>query len=174
MTNFDEDSSVYNETYEVEVLIDRPIAQVWKQFLDIPSWVTSHHIENIYGEPGTVGSITRVSFKKAKELAMPPPHYHYCKLIQVLPQKQWVLKTYSERGGSYGFDMKGFDDGRVFAIADKTRVTFNLFIEYTSEVLAKQLRAANADPNLKDASRNGMQKNLENLKRIVESQPRDR
>src|SRR6266702_2180424 len=99
MSQCDEDRSVYNGHFELEVLIDRPVEEVWPQFIDIPSWVTSHDIETVYGTPGTVGSITRVSFKKAKEQGFPLAHHHYCKLIKVVPERQWILKTYPERSG---------------------------------------------------------------------------
>jgi len=169
MSDVDEDSSVHNGHYEVEVIVNRPIAQVWRQFLDIPSWVTSHYIECVHGEPGTEGCITRVSFKKAKEMNFPPAHYHYCKFIKVIPERQWILKTYAERGGSYGVkEFHTFDDGRVFAVnADRTRVVFNLFTESQVQGLTKDTAAGALD-----VSRQGMQENLENLKRIVEAQPR--
>src|SRR5580700_1333959 len=104
MHDYDEPPSVYSGHYEVEVVIDRPIAQVWKQYIDTASWVTTHDIENIHGEPGTVGSVTRVTFKRAKELGMPPPHFHYCRLIKVIPEKQWLLKTYAGPGGTNGVE----------------------------------------------------------------------
>lgn len=170
MSPFDEDLSIRNGHYDIEIVIDRPIAQVWKQFLDIRSWVTSHDIEHIYGEPGTVGSITRVSFKGAKAEALPRPHHHYCKLITVVPEKRWLLKTYSEKGGSYGFGLRGFDDGQLFAMGDKTRVTFNLYIEYQSETFAKDT-TLDLEASRNDVSRDGMVKNLENLKLILERQP---
>jgi len=164
MSQHDEDPTIYNGHFEVEVLIDRPVQQVWKAFLDIGSWVTSHDIETLHGTPGTVGSITRVSFKKAKEQGVPLPHYHYCKLIKVVPEQQWILKTYSEEGGSYGMQMTAFDDGRLIAAGSQTRATFNIFAEIRSEAVAKDPSAMNLD-----VSREGMLKNLQNLKRMVES-----
>src|SRR6266702_1276 len=159
MSQCDEDRSVYNGHFELEVLIDRPVEEVWPQFIDIPSWVTSHDIETVYGTPGTVGSITRVSFKKAKEQGFPLAHHHYCKLIKVVPERQWILKTYPERGGSYGMQMTGFDDGRLVAIDGKTKAIFNVFIEIRSEAVAKDPASMNMD-----ISREGMVKNLNNLK----------
>jgi hypothetical protein len=163
MHNCDEDRSVFSGHYEVEVLIDRPVGEVWKSFLDIGSWVTSHGIEEVSGARGTVGSITRVSFKKAKELGLPLPHYHYCKIIQLVPERQYVLKTYSEKGGSYGRQMTTFDDTRFVAIDGATKLTFNIYIERKGMDLKKDMGAMNLDD-----SREGMLKNLNNLKRIVE------
>ena len=165
MSSFDEDLSVYSDHYEVEVLINRPISQVWKQYVDIPSWVITHRIETVSGEPGTVGSITRVAFKRAQEMGMPPPHYHYCKLIKLVPERRWVLKTYAEKGGSYGCqEFHTFDEGRVSAVDSQTTlVTFNLFSEIKAEAIARDPGGMNLD-----ASRDGMQRNLENLKKVVE------
>jgi hypothetical protein len=162
--NEDEDCSVYNGHFEVEVLINRPVGQVWKQFLDVSSWVISHDIENASGVPGTLGSITRVSPKNAKEQRLPPAPYHYCKIIKLVPERQYVLKTYPEKGGSYGMHSISFDDTRFVAIDGKTKVTFSIFFEVKSEAVAKDPAAINVD-----ASREGMVKNLNKLKQIVES-----
>jgi hypothetical protein len=166
VSDCNEDRSVYNGQYEVEVVIDRSVSEVWKQYLHIGSWVTSHDIEDAYGTPGTVGSITRVSFRRAKELGYPPAHYHFCKITKLVPERQYLLKTYSARGGSYGAQMTGFDDARFIDLDGKTKVTFNLIIEMKSEAVAK-------DPASMDLvmanSREGMLRNLNNLKRIVES-----
>jgi hypothetical protein len=68
--------------------------------------------------------------------------------------------------------MKAFDDARVYAIGDRTRVTFDLFIEYKSAEIAKLTAAEKLDEWRMKVSQEGMLKNLENLKRIVEGQPR--
>jgi hypothetical protein len=115
----------------------------------------------------------KCSFKGAPGFSMPLPHHHYVQFIKIVPERQFVCKTYSEKGGSYGYErMTAFDDGRVYAVGDKTRVTFDLFIEYKSEEIAKQSAASKLDEWRMDVSREGMLKNLENLKRILEAQPR--
>jgi hypothetical protein len=162
MSNCDEDQSIQNTLLELEIVIDRPVAQVWRQWLDIGSWVTSHNIENVHGTPGTVGSITRPSFKMAPERGMPLPHHHYCKIIKLDPERQYVLKTYSEKGGSYGMQIVGFDDARFIAVDGKTKITFRFF----GELKAKAFRKG---PSINLDDDNHMMKNLENLKRIVES-----
>src|SRR5262245_27621715 len=114
MNFFDEDQSVFSGHFEVDIVVDRSAAEVWTTFVDTRQWVTSHVIENVYGDPGTVGSITRVSSPDAVD--WPPAPYHYCKLIEVIPGHRWVIKTYSEKGGSYGLHMSGFDEGRLIEI----------------------------------------------------------
>jgi uncharacterized protein YndB with AHSA1/START domain len=161
----DEGMSVYNGHFELEVLIERPVVQVWRQYLDMASWVTSHDIENAYGAPGTVGSITRVSSKRAKERGAPPPHHHYCKLIKLVPERQYVLKTYTGKDGAYGMYMIAFDDTRFLATGGQTKIIFNLFVEARSEAIAKESGTMNLD-----GSREGMLGNLNNLKRILEGQ----
>lgn len=164
MTNYDEDLSVYNGHLELDILIDRPVHDVWVQFLDLGSWITSHRVEPVSGVPGTLGSITRVAFKKAKELGMPPAHHHYCKVIKVVPDVQYVMKTYSEQGGSYGMQMLGYDDTRFEAKSGQTKLTFNLFAEVRADFVAKDPNAMNLE-----TSREGMLGNLNNLKRILET-----
>ncbi len=163
MTNYDEENTVFNGHYEVEVIIDRPVAGVWTQYLDIGSWVTSHDIENVYGTPGTVGSITRVSFKKAKEMDMPPTHHHYCKIVEMEREKYYLLKTYSEKGGSYGVNLTAFDDAKFSSCNGKTKIVFSVYLEMVAESIANE-----TDPINLDVSRDGMIQNLENLKRICE------
>jgi hypothetical protein len=51
-------------------------------------------------------------------------------------------------------------------------VTFDLFIEYKSAEIAKLTAAEKLDEWRMKVSQEGMLKNLENLKRIVEGQPR--
>lgn len=161
MNNCDEDRSIFTGHTETEVIIDRPVSMVWKQFLDVPSWVTSHHIEYALGEPGSLGSITRVSPNNAEE-AGGTPNYHYCKIIKLEPEKRYILKTYSEKGGSYGgINIASFDDMRFFEFNGKTKLTFDLFAEMSGE-------SVDSDSINLDISKEGMLKNLNNLKRIVE------
>jgi len=158
MINYDERPFVRNGHLELEVFIDRSVDKVWKRFIDMGSWVTSHRIEQIHGEPGAVGSIIRASFNRASELAMPLPHHHYCKIIKLSWEQQYLFKTYSESsGGSYGLAITGFDDTRFHSEDQGTRVTFNFYGEYAGEVVIK-------DPSDGDH----MFKNLQNLKKLVE------
>jgi hypothetical protein len=156
-----EDLDIFNGHYEVQVTIDSPVAEVWKQFINLGSWVTSHVIEQVSGAANTVGSVTRVSYKKAAEQQLPQPHHHYCKVVKAVPEKQYLLKTYSEKGGSYGMEMVAFDDTRFDVIDGKTRVTFNIYVQRKTP--GKDTSTMNLD-----GSREGMVKNLDNLKRMLE------
>jgi hypothetical protein len=156
MSQCDEDRSIYNGHFEIEIVIDRPLQDVWSQFVNIPSWVISHDIEQVSGQPGCVGSVMRVYLRGAKEEGC-----HYSKLIKLVPGRQWLLKTYSEKGDAY--QMTGFDDGRLVAMEGKTKAVFNLYIEIKGEAVAADPSAINLD-----ASRETMVKNLSNLKQILE------
>ncbi len=174
MSSFDEDRAVWNGTYEVEVVIDRPVSEVWEQFLDVGSWVTSHKIQEVGEARRTLGAITRVSPSEEAMRAvtsgtgegLPPAHHHYCKIVQFVPEQQYVLKTYSEKGGSYGLELTAFDDTRFADLGGKTKVTFNLFCEMKGDLVAKDPSAMSLE-----GSRLGMVENLGNLKRLVESRP---
>jgi hypothetical protein len=173
VSSVDEDRSVWNGTYEVDVVIDAPPSKVWDQFLDVGSWVTSHTIEEV-GEPRrSLGAITRVSpseeamraISEATGEELPPAHHHYCKIIHFVPEQQYVLKTYSEQGGSYGLELTAYDDTRFTTVdGGKTKVTFNLFCEMKGDLVAKDPSAMSLE-----GSRLGMVENLNNLKRLVES-----
>jgi uncharacterized protein YndB with AHSA1/START domain len=163
MNRWDEDPSVYSGTFEVEITIDRPVAEVWRQYVDAASWISTHEIEFVTGAPGIEGSIRRIAFRKAKELGMAPPHHHYGKLIKVIPERQQLVKTYAEKEGAYGMQMLCFDDARFESVGGGTRVIFNTFAEIKSADVAKDPAAYSLD-----ASRNGMLANLTNLKRMLE------
>jgi len=173
MSDVDEDRSVWNGTYQVEVTIDRPVTEVWNQFLDVASWVTSHRIEEVSEPRRTLGAITRVSpseeamraVSSATGEELPPAHHHYCKIVHFVPEQQYVLKTYSEKGGSYGLELTAFDDTRFTPLdGDRTKVTFNLFCEMKGGLVEKDPTAMSLE-----GSRLGMVENLNNLKRLVEN-----
>ena len=166
MVYLGEDLDIYNATYEVDCLINASIEDVWKQYIDISSWVTSHAIENVHGEPGSIGSVTRVSFKRVEEFSMPPAHHHYCKIIKLIPEQQYVLKTYSEKGGSYGWHIVAFDDARFYEVEQKTMVVFNLYIEIKCDAAVKDPESLDRSM---EASREGMIANLNRLKNLVEA-----
>jgi hypothetical protein len=165
MDRYDEDPTIYSGHYEAEITIDRPVARVWVQYLNIGSWVCSHEVEVVYGQPDTVGSITRVSYKRAKELAYEPALYHYCKIIQLIYGYRYLLKSYSERGGSYGWNFIAFDDTRFFEADGRTKVVFNFYAEYKAK--KTPVDWAVLDQGMED-SRQGMLNNLGNLKKLVE------
>jgi hypothetical protein len=84
--------------------------------------------------------------------------------MKLVRERQYLLKTYSEEGGSYGMQLTCFDDTRFLPIDGKTKVVFNLFAELIGEAIAKDPAGMNLEQ-----SREGMLRNLNNLKRIVES-----
>ena len=81
-----------------------------------------------------------------------------------MPERQYLIKTYSEKGGSYGMQMTAFDDARFVGIGGQTEIIFNLFAEAKSDAIAQDPTAMNLDD-----SREGMLGNLLNLKRLLES-----
>jgi hypothetical protein len=164
--SFDENPTVHNWHYEVAVTIDRPAARVWKQYLDIGSWIHSHNFETVSGKPYEVGSITRFAIKGAKEMGMPPAHHHYCKIIKLIPEHQYLIKAYTEKGGSYGWQFITFDDTRFIERDGKTKVTFNFYAEHKAQEAPKDWIALREGL---EASREGMSRNFDTLKRIVES-----
>jgi hypothetical protein len=118
------------------------------------------------GTPDSVGWIFRCSFKRSKELGLPEPHWHYCKLILMEPQRRHVIKAYAERGGSYGHHaITGFDDARFIDLGGRTKVTFDYYSELKGTPPPTPAGVVSGQED------NHMLRNLENLKRIVEGQP---
>ena len=166
MNSFEEDRSIYNGNFEVEIIIDRPVAQVWRQYVDAASWITTHDIEFLKGGPGIEGSVRRIAFKKATELSTPGPHFHYGKIVKAIPEQQQLVKTYTGEGGAYGMHFLCFDDARFVSLGTaQTKVIFNTFAQVQSEAVAQDPAGFNLD-----SSRQGMLGNLQNLKRMLESQ----
>ena len=161
MNNRLEDTSIENVLLDLQILINASVSKVWAHWIDMASWVTSHRIEHVSGEIGTVGLISRASFALAGDMGYPAPHYHYNQVLKVVPEQQYTFKTYSEAGGSYGLRMLGFDDARFIDAEEKTKVTFRFYGEYKTEIPRDQSKPLSGDGN-------HMMRNLENLKRIVE------
>lgn len=164
MKTYDEDSAITNEVSEIGILISKPVSEVWKQYQDLSSWVTSHEIEEVSNEKRQVGAIFRVTFKQAGAMGYPPPHHHYCKIIKMVAERQYVLKTYSEEGGSYGMRISAFDDARFHLEGSGTRVTFAYFGEH--KVMRPKEVPVQFDMKVSDE---GMLANLKNLKKILEN-----
>jgi hypothetical protein len=162
LNSYDEDPAITNEVSELEIFIDKPVSEVWNQYLDLSSWVTSHDVKEVSNEKREVGMIMRITFKQAGAMGYPPPHHHYCKIIKMIPERQYVLKTYSEEGGSYGMRISAFDDARFYAEGTGTRVIFAYFGEH------KAMRSRQVSVDMK-VSDEGMLSNLKNLKKILES-----
>jgi len=161
MTRHDVNQLIHDGHLELQILVHKPVTIVWNRFIHMHTWVTSHVIEQVQGEPGEIGAVIRASFKQAAELGMPLPHYHFCKTIKVVIGSQYLFKTYSEKCGSYGLSIIGFDDARFESLGNDTRLTFNFYGEYSGEYLAKE-----------PSDGDHMLKNLQNLKSLVE-QPID-
>lgn len=167
MNHHEESPSISNHHYEVDIVIDRPVKVVWKQFLDMGSWVTSHDFVQITGERGGLGSVMRIALKNAQARGLHPPFYHYSKTIAVFPERRWLLKIYYEKGGSYGVARcTSFDDFQFVRSGEHTRVVCNFFEEFEGGLLDK-------DPDLirrsLDASQKGMLLNLQSLKTLLET-----
>jgi len=166
MNNGEEDPFIYNWTQEIEFLINRPVAQVWKQHLNLQTWVITHRQEWVSGSPDKIGSVVRTSSKVAIESGMPTPNYHYCKIIKLVPERQYVLKTFTEEGGSYGWEGIAFDDTRFIELEGKTKLIFNIYGAIRTDATVKD--PASLERAMEN-SRNGVLENFENLKRILES-----
>jgi len=165
MCNYVEDLSIENVLVDLEIDINAPVSQVWNRWIDMASWVTSHAIVHVSGQIGQIGLVSRASFKGAEEMGYPAPHYHYNKVIKLIPERQYTFKTYSEVGGSYGMRIIGFDEARFEDIGIGTRVTFRFYGEYKTEVARDASRGVSSDGN-------HMMRNLESLKKIVEETSR--
>ena len=171
MNDWNEGPSVYNGFSEVDIVINQPIAEVWTKFLDLRSWVMNFDIEELYGKPGTLGSIWRCTVKDAAAQGIPLQHFHYCKIIRLIPEQRYVLKSYSAEVGSYGMDITAFDEGRFEALGPQTtKIAFALFCEYKGKVVVEGLRKNPSawDDDVRQGAE-GMLNNLNNLKRILES-----
>jgi outer membrane murein-binding lipoprotein Lpp len=162
----DKDRAIYSGYAEAEVVIDRPVAQVWRQFLDLGSWITSQTIENVTGPPNTVGAITRVTSLGAIRESRPAPHYHYCQIIKLIPERQYVRASYTEKGGSYGLEGSASKDVRFVEMGGKTKVIYSMFAEFRGESATKKPAAMDT---MMDGERAGILRSLNTLKRIVEN-----
>ena len=91
----------YETTYTCfETTVDARIEHVWPCAVDIENWMSEYRLDTLDGERGKVGYFQRVY--PPVQPTMPPPHYHYYGIAELIPHKLIVLETFNEKGGSYG------------------------------------------------------------------------
>ena len=105
------DMKFYDSAYYTETVIEYPIEKVWPHILNINGWLIDDEFitQTVSGEEGEVGHIVKMVRLGVSD-ETPLPHYHFYKLTEVIPNKLFTLKGFSEEGGSYGLPEKlGFE-----------------------------------------------------------------
>ena len=157
----------FDYTVEVEVTINRPAKEVWAHVIN-NAWVITHRMERFSGEPNQEGEIWKVTPMGIFNLAekdRPAASYHYGKTIKIVPEKQFVLKGYPIKGGSYGsFEFIDFGDIRLSENNGKTTVTFNGYVSFKEGIMTQE----NFEKMAK-GSQKTMEVNYLELKKLAES-----
>ena len=92
------DSACYTDT-----VIEYPIEKVWPHAFNINSWLVGGGFDSqtMAGEQGKAGHLIKILAHGMGD-ETPRPHYHFCKLTEVIPHRLFTIKGFSEEGGSYG------------------------------------------------------------------------
>lgn len=116
----------YGSLYlHVEAIIDHPLEKVWRQALDIGSWMSAHQLETIAGEPCRIGHFERV-YPRGLGPDVPMPHHHLYGIVEIIPYRLIALEVFPERGGSYGVTKPwmSFDSILFTDLGNRTNVVF--------------------------------------------------
>lgn len=159
----------YETTYVCfDTLVEADVQHVWSCAIDIESWMSEYTLETLDGQRGRVGYFQRVY--PPVLATMPPPHYHYYGIAEIIPQKLIALETFNEKGGSYGRARDGMHlDLIVFAdFGDRTKVTF---VFTMIDLGAADPERPSHKPTDTDRARWNarMERYFENLKQLVRS-----
>ena len=163
------DAEYYEFTYYSETIIDAPIEKVWPHALNTRGWLNDLHTETVAGEVGKVGHIERVTHPSKIDDDLSLRNYHYDKLIEVVPNKLFTLKVFSEKGGSYGgLENMSFDTFILTENNGKTKVSLVYNAEHPRDGKTDlEIQAGN------EAGKKGFDKRFVNfwmkLKNLVEA-----
>ena len=104
-----------------EILIDAPIADVWRHALDYPSWQNYSTVRRISGEAGCEGEVMQLK-KEEAGLNLPP---YYARTIKLDPPRRVIWKTYRDSPDYFGIVEFRFD-----VVGGSTRFCNNLLYEH--------------------------------------------
>ena len=123
--------------YYSEIIIEKPVEEVWSELIDIRKWNPSLvNVEHVHlkGEPQQVGEKFQVtkSYKGAKPFTF--------ETIRMRPLQNIVWKVYSEEGGFSNFGDFGLQD-----MGDgKTRLNISYYAQGLSDVAIEEVREGQA------------------------------
>lgn len=127
------DVEYYDVTYYTETIIDAPVNKVWPHALNTKGWLNDLRTETVFGQVGKVGHVERVAHPSIFDDDLALRNYHYDKLTEVIPNKLFTLKVFSEKGGSYGSGEENvsFDTFILTESNGKTKVSLIYNAEHT-------------------------------------------
>ena len=153
-----------------EVVIDSPPEKVWPYLINMDRWILSHKVERFSGEPHTKGYVMKFTpngYLALPEKDRPARANHFGRAIRYVPNQNFMHTGYSYKEGSYGnFIFKDYVDFRLRPQNGKTLLVLNGMGVVGGGMSQEEVDKVSA------SSSAAMQKNLLNLKKVVESAAR--
>ena len=138
-----------------EVIIDRPIREVWSKALDIDAWLRDN-FKTVKGKAGEEGEVRQATSEGAMSS-------YLVTTLRIKPLEQLVLKVSPEKGSDFiGFAVFSFAD-----LGGQTRFIHDFYFEAAEP----EVRKEEARPSCKEQDENtqrGVEKNAQDLKTFVE------
>jgi hypothetical protein len=112
-----------------EFSLDAPVAEVWRQIINYPSWQGYTSVEHVSGPPGQEGEVVLLG-KLEGELVWQPK---YCRTLRLDPPHQVIWKVYPPRDNSeWAHEFTATVDYRLSQLeTNKTRVAVQVIKEFS-------------------------------------------
>ena len=144
------DYSILGAASYAEITINRPAKEIWPYILNLNAWVANRRYENISGNPGSVGELTKASaLDENGELIK--GEFYFLKTIKIIPFKYYLFKATSAE--DYSVEFSGFDSLTLIEQGNKTRVIFNANLVYHFSKMKEEDVGSTAKNMTKSAER---------------------
>lgn len=110
-----------------DLVIDRPVKDVWPFVLNYTLWQDFSHAEHISGPQGGEGEVVLLK-KEEKGLEAFPPYYG--RTLKIIPEQQFVWKTYPRKINDDVMDFAGIVDFRLSEKDGKTVFSYYFYYEF--------------------------------------------
>jgi hypothetical protein len=145
-----------------EIVIDRPVSDVWPRFLDMQAWMAGVRLQHVEGEVGSEGEVRSVGPSSNKVGSD-----YLIKTVRITRFKQYVIKI---TPGT--LDYFGFADFSFFELNGATHLVYDIYVESKTPAMTEKEFALYSKEQYENAYP-VVAKNNQTLKALVESQPRD-
>jgi len=117
------------------ITLNRTAKEVWPYVLNYTLWQDFSHAEHISGEEGGEGEVVLLK-KEEKGLEEFPPYYG--RTLKIVPEKQFVWKTYPRKLDDDTMDFSGIVDFRLKEVDGKTIFSYYFYYEFIAKGLSEQ------------------------------------
>lgn len=146
--------------FRAQIVIARPVKEVWPIFLAMEDWMLNVRFERVAGEAGAVGERRKVSAAGTQK----DDGFYYIETVLVAPRERYVVKVAPGSGTSFdGFAAFSFMDNGA-----STLMTYDIYVNSTAPPMDDRQFAEYSRERAR-RTKQAVEANNENLKKIVEA-----